>query len=156
MNFLKIVLLFIAITGLITVSSRVGNIKNQYEKDLRQIETDLKEIELEQNKIKEHLDQFKDGVKSSLGKASYYDYILKDGWSSKGHNVCANRDYPRGTTLIVKNLENGKTVQCLITDFGPDKAIHPDRIIDLSSYAFSQIADIDRGIIPVQVLPLNK
>lgn len=86
------------------------------------------------------------------GKASYYDYVLKSGWSSKGHLVCAVRDWPRGVTLEVTNLANGKKTTCKVTDYGPEFARHPDRIIDLSSHAFSQIADLKRGVVEVSVV----
>lgn len=82
-----------------------------------------------------------------VGVASYYDYTLKSGWSSVGHNVCAVRDYKRGETLEVTNLDNNKTVNCLVTDYGPDKKIHPDRIIDLSSTAFAKLAPLSSGLI---------
>lgn len=87
----------------------------------------------------------------SLGKASYYDYVLKSGWSSKGHRVCAVRDWPRKTMLEVTNLDNGATTRCLVTDYGPEEARHPDRIIDLSSTAFADLAPLARGIINVSV-----
>lgn len=83
------------------------------------------------------------------GKASYYDYVLKSGWSSKGSDVCAVRDWPRGTYLEVTS--GSKTVICKVTDYGPSKAIHPDRIIDLSSHAFQQLSPLSRGVIPVTV-----
>jgi rare lipoprotein A (peptidoglycan hydrolase) len=82
-----------------------------------------------------------------VGVASYYDYTLKSGWSSVGHRVCATRDFKRGTTIRVTNLDNGKTVDCLVTDFGPDASIHPDRIVDLSSTAFSHLALLSSGLI---------
>lgn len=85
------------------------------------------------------------------GKASFYDYTLANGWSSKGHRVCASRDYPRKTLLEVTNVVNQKKVICLVSDFGPDKSVHPDRIIDLSSHAFLQLAPLSRGIIEVEV-----
>ena len=88
---------------------------------------------------------------SKVGVASYYDYVLKSGWSSKGHSVCAARDWPRKTTLVVTNLSTGKSVECLVTDYGPDVKIHPDRIVDLSSYAFSQIASLSSGVVRVSV-----
>jgi len=85
------------------------------------------------------------------GVGSYYDYVLASGWSSKGHNVCATRDFPRYEMLKVTNVDNGKSVVCKITDYGPDASIHPDRVVDLSSYAFSQIADLRLGVINVKI-----
>jgi hypothetical protein len=87
------------------------------------------------------------------GVASYYDYVLKSGWSSVGHHVCASRMYKRGTRLVVTELESGEYFQtyCLVTDYGPDAAIHPDRIIDLSSTSFNDLAPLKMGTIKVRV-----
>lgn len=85
------------------------------------------------------------------GVASYYDYTLKSGWSSVGHRVCASRDFPRGTILEATSVANGATTTCKVTDYGPNKSVHPDRIIDLSSTAFSDIASKKDGIINVTV-----
>lgn len=81
------------------------------------------------------------------GKASFYDYRLKSGWTSLGKLVCATRDFSRGTMMLVKNLDNGKTVVCKVTDYGPNKQAHPDRIVDLSSTAFAVIGDLRMGIL---------
>lgn len=89
------------------------------------------------------------------GKASFYDYILKSGWSSKGHYVCAMRDYPRGTYVRVTNLQNGKVTECKVTDYGPDARVHPDRIIDLSSTAFAAIGSTRSGILSVEVAKIK-
>lgn len=85
------------------------------------------------------------------GKASFYDYRTKTGWSSKGKLVCASRDFLRGTMLLVTNIKNGKQVVCKVTDYGPNIKIHPDRIIDLSSAAFSKIGSVKAGILSVTV-----
>ena len=90
------------------------------------------------------------------GKASWYDYVLADGWSSKGHFVCAARHFERSTIVRVTNLENGKAVQCLVTDYGPDEDMHPDRVIDLSSTSFRRIASLKQGVIRVKVEELFK
>ena len=90
------------------------------------------------------------------GKASWYDYVLADGWSSKGHFVCAARHFEKSTIVRVTNLENGKAVQCLVTDYGPDEDLHPDRVIDLSSTSFRRIASLKQGVIEVKVEELFK
>lgn len=84
-----------------------------------------------------------------LGKASWYDYTLASGWSSVGHFVCATRDFERYSYVEVTHKD--KSVICRVTDFGPDKDLHPDRIIDLSSTAFSKLAPLSEGIIEVKV-----
>ena len=86
-----------------------------------------------------------------FGDASYYDYVLDSGWSSKGHFVAAVRDFPRYSYVLTTNLDNNKTVCTFITDFGPSFEIFPERIIDLSSTAFAEIADTKLGVIPVSV-----
>lgn len=89
------------------------------------------------------------------GKASYYDYTLPSGWSSINHLVCASRDFKRYSFIKVTNIDNGKSVICKVTDFGPDKSVFPDRVVDLSSYAFGLIADKRLGVIQVIVANAN-
>ena len=86
-----------------------------------------------------------------FGDASYYDYVLDSGWSSKGHFVAAVRDFPRYSYVLTTNLDNNKTVCTFITDFGPSFEIFPERIIDLSSTAFAQLANLGLGVIPVSL-----
>lgn len=90
-------------------------------------------------------------IQPKPGKASFYDYILPSGWSSKGHRVCASRDHKRGVIIRVTNVKNGKQVDCLVTDYGPDKKIFPDRVVDLSSHAFAKIADPKLGLAMVTI-----
>lgn len=73
---------------------------------------------------------------AKFGVASYYSYRIGD-YDSSEHLVAAARDFPRKSTVRVTNLDNGNTVDVLITDFGPELARHPDRILDLSPKAFS-------------------
>lgn len=83
-----------------------------------------------------------------VGTASWYDYVLDSGWSSEGHFVCASRDFKRQTRLKVTDLSTGKFTYCTVTDY----IEHPDRIIDLSSTAFSAIKPLKYGLInPVSV-----
>jgi len=62
---------------------------------------------------------------------------------------CASWKYPLGTVLKVTNLENGKSVVVRVVDRGPAKRL--GRIIDLTKYAFSQIANLRQGLIKVKV-----
>lgn len=101
--------------------------------------------------IPEVQEEIKPVIQISQGKASWYDYTLSGIQWSKNHRTAASRDYPRGTMLKVCNIANNKCIDVLVNDYGPEKAKHPDRIVDLSSYAFSQIADIKAGIINVSV-----
>ena len=88
------------------------------------------------------------GGEVQIGKASWYDYQLK-GYPnySKTHLTCASRKYPRGTILNVRY--KGKVIAVRVNDYGPES--WTGRIIDLSSYAFSQLASLKIGVIVVEV-----
>jgi len=74
-----------------------------------------------------------------LGQASWYKY--------KNCDCAASPDYPKGTKLRVKNLANGKEVVVTVNDFGPVRALFPDRVIDLDKVAFKKIGALSRGIL---------
>ncbi len=82
----------------------------------------------------------------AVGNASWYKF--------KGGNFAASPDFPRGSKLLVKNLENNKEVEIVVNDYGPDRGLHPDRVIDLDKVAFSKIASVGDGIIKVSVNPI--
>lgn len=120
--------------------------------DLSELKTEAQSLEKVQQYNTSQIEELYHRVSPvNPGKASYYDYKLDSGWSSVGHRVCASRDFPRGTTLHVENLANGKKVDCLVTDYGPDASVFPDRVIDLSSFAFSQISSVKMGVILVSI-----
>ncbi|TSC96308.1 MAG: Rare lipoprotein A [Parcubacteria group bacterium Athens1014_10] len=81
--------------------------------------------------------------KPLIGKASWYKCV--------GGNYAASIKYPKKTFLKVTNLDNNKTVVVKVNDYGPDRNIHPDRVIDLDVVAFKKIADKHLGIINVKV-----
>lgn len=84
------------------------------------------------------------------GEASYYDYQFPRGsgyYPSKVSFTCATRIWPRGSLIEVTNLDNGKKVICKKTDHGPDAKIHPNRIVDLGSKAFKELAPLRQGLI---------
>lgn len=81
------------------------------------------------------------------GGASWYRY--------KKCDCAASPDYPKGSVVRVTNVDNGKTVDVTINDFGPDRSVHPDRVIDLDYVAFSKIATPRAGIITVTVEPVS-
>lgn len=97
------------------------------------------------------------------GRASWYDYELDE--NGKGHpcfivrmncytqtvSVAAMRDVPRGTLVLVERIDTGKKIVVKVTDYGPEHAKFPHRVIDLSSYAFRQLADLNEGTIEVIV-----
>ena len=83
----------------------------------------------------------------TVGKASWYKY--------KGGNFAASPDFPAGSLIRVRNLNNNKYVDVIINDYGPDRSLHPDRVIDLDAVAFSKIANKSEGLINVSIEPLK-
>ena len=82
----------------------------------------------------------------AVGRASWYSY--------KKGDFAASPDFPKGSKLRVYNLENGKQIDVTINDFGPERKLHPDRVIDLEKTAFKKIAKAGQGIINIRVEPL--
>lgn len=67
--------------------------------------------------------------------------------------TCATRLYPLGSKLQVTNKDNHKSVIVTTTDrIGRRFAT---KRIDLSPSAFSRIANLQQGIVPVQVKELK-
>jgi len=87
------------------------------------------------------------------GIASWYDYKLGDEWYSNTHETAASRSLERESYAKVTNIANGKSVVVRINDYGP--AEFTGREIDLSSYAFAQIANLRDGLINVRIEPLD-
>ena len=81
------------------------------------------------------------------GEASWYAF--------KGGNFAASADFPRGSKIRVYNLENDKFVDVVINDYGPDRKLFPNRIIDLDRVAFNQIASPGAGLINIRLEPLH-
>lgn len=77
--------------------------------------------------------------KALFGKASWYSFIPG--------NFCASRIFPKGTLLLVTNLENGRKIIVKVNDYGP----FTGRIIDLEKTAFSKLAPLKKGIISVKI-----
>jgi len=79
----------------------------------------------------------------TVGRASWYGY--------KGGNFAASPDFPKKSRLRVHNTENNKFVDVIINDYGPDRKLHPDRVIDLDKVAFKKIASLGEGIVDVRI-----
>jgi len=77
------------------------------------------------------------------GVASWYKY--------KNCDCAASPDYPKGTKLKVTNLKNNKSVVVKVNDWGPDRSVHPNRVIDLDIVAFKKIASKSQGLCQVKV-----
>jgi rare lipoprotein A len=88
------------------------------------------------------------------GTASYYAKRFHNRKTASGERfnnramTAAHRTLPFGTEVIVKNINNGKSVNVRINDRGP---FVKGRVIDLTRAAFSQIASLDNGIAKVEI-----
>jgi len=83
-----------------------------------------------------------------LGDASWYKY--------KNCDCAASPDYPKGTKLRVKNLDNGKEVVVTVNDYGPDRKLFPNRVIDLDKVAFKKLGALSRGVLKNILVTLEK
>ena len=96
-----------------------------------------------------------------LGTASWYGRsspkIKKRTASAEIFNdkrmTCASWKFPLKTRLKITNLDNGRSVICVVNDRGPAKRL--GRAIDLTRAAFKKISDPRKGLVTVSVMPLN-
>ena len=79
-------------------------------------------------------------------RASWYDYKLWGKWWSKSHSTCALRIHERYKTYRVCVDEN--CITCYHNDYWPQRE---NRVIDLSSYAFKQLAPLSKWLVYVKV-----
>lgn len=79
------------------------------------------------------------------GNASWYEasYHASNPW------ICAHRTLPMGTVITVTAVNTGKSITCEVGDRGPYGGTN--RILDLSKYAFSQLANPSSGVIAVHL-----
>jgi len=85
------------------------------------------------------------GGPNEVGRGSWYSL----GLMAPDAITCASRTFPRGSHLQVTNTNNGRTVTCLVNDYGP--AVYTGRVIDLSRGSFVQVASLSVGTIPVAI-----
>lgn len=91
---------------------------------------------------------FEDSEIPEVGEASWYGY--------KGCDCAASPDYPKGSSLLVTRIDDpAKTVIVTVNDYGPDRSVHPDRIIDLDKTAFAKLVSLGAGLIDVRVILLE-
>jgi serine-type D-Ala-D-Ala endopeptidase (penicillin-binding protein 7) len=83
----------------------------------------------------------------TVGSASWYKY--------KGGMYAASPDFPAGSRLRVFSNGSDKFVDVTVNDYGPDRKLHPDRVLDLDKVAFAKLADLSEGIIKINVKPLS-
>jgi rare lipoprotein A (peptidoglycan hydrolase) len=82
------------------------------------------------------------------GTASWYAY--------KGCDCAASPDFPKGSYVKVTRLNDPtKSVIVCINDYGPERDIFPDRVIDLDKVAFQKIAPLGAGLTNVKVEPVE-
>jgi len=79
----------------------------------------------------------------TVGSASWYKF--------KNGLFAASPDFAKGTVLRVYNLANGKSVDVTVNDWGPDRSLHPDRVVDLDKVAFNKIAASADGLARVRI-----
>lgn len=91
------------------------------------------------------------GTKTSAymthGSASWYKY--------KNCRCAASPDFPKGTRVRVRSALSGKFTVVRINDWGPERDIFPERVIDLDAVAFKELAPLGAGVINVSVEPLE-
>jgi rare lipoprotein A (peptidoglycan hydrolase) len=85
------------------------------------------------------------GRPDQVGQASWYAI----GLPQPDALTCASTRFGRGSYLQVKNKRNGRTVTCLVNDYGPEAWTH--RVIDLSRGSFKVIENLGSGTTPVEV-----
>lgn len=81
------------------------------------------------------------------GQASWYRY--------KGGLFAASPDFPAGTRLRVINLDTKKSVDVTVNDHGPDRRLHPTRVVDLDAVAFERIAPLGQGTARVAIQKID-
>lgn len=77
--------------------------------------------------------------RSRDGVATWYSYIP---------GQCASWYLPRGTRVTVVDLDNGRSITCVVTD---REASHGERVVDLSETQFSDLAPLGVGVVRVRV-----
>ena len=88
------------------------------------------------------------------GKASWYGDKFNGSPTASGEIfsdkalTAAHPSLPFGSIVEVTNMENNKKIKVRINDRGP---FTKGRIIDLSKEAFSRIADVNKGVIDVNI-----
>lgn len=82
-----------------------------------------------------------------VGEASWYAH--------KPGMYAASPDFPKGSIVRVRRLDTNTFVDVTINDYGPDRARHPGRAIDLERRAFAALAPTGSGIIRVALEPIK-
>ena len=88
--------------------------------------------------------RFDRGIKKRTASGAIFDHSRR---------TCASWDFPFGTRVRVTNLQNGRSVNCVVNDRGPSRKLK--RLVDLTQSAFREIADSKHGLIRVSVVSLG-
>ena len=86
-------------------------------------------------------------------KATRYDYKLSGQWYSKYNDTCAMRVKPRWWHYKVCVKGTDRCVVCRLNDRWP--AEYTNKVIDLSSHAFKQLAPLSRWVIEVLIYKID-
>jgi len=82
------------------------------------------------------------------GDASWYAY--------KNCFCAASPDFPKGSYVKVINQNKPeKEIVVRINDYGPERDIFPNRVIDLDKIAFQELASLSQGVVQVKVEPVS-
>ena len=92
------------------------------------------------------------------GQASYYGLEFTGRKMANGRRfnprsaVVAHRTLPLGTTVLVKNLSNGRATTATVEDRGP---YINGRIVDLTPRLAEHLGMVRQGLAPVEVMPVE-
>lgn len=95
-----------------------------------------------------------------IGIASWYGPELEGNLTASGEPFDSNAltaacwHYPLGTFLEVTNRATGQTVIVRVNDRGPAHRL--GRLIDLSKASFAEIADLNRGLVQVEISEIKR
>ena len=88
------------------------------------------------------------GIASYYGKGFYFNKMADGDRFYPWTVAAAHRTLPLGTTVFVRNRENGRTAYLKIADRGPYVA---GRILDLSERAASRLGVKEKGLAQVEI-----
>ena len=78
-------------------------------------------------------------VRYRIGMATWYSYFS---------GRCATSYLPMGTHVTVRDLQNGRTVHCVVTD---RQGSGTGRVVDLSETEFAKLTALWRGVVRVKI-----
>lgn len=84
-----------------------------------------------------------------------YEYGRASWYAFRGCMCAAHPYYPDGSLLRVTRTDTNRSIIVTVNDWGPDQSVHPERIVDLDSAAFRQLAPLGAGTIAVKVEKLQ-